>query len=460
MRTSTDVAIWKTEVYKGERKTTYYVRWRVEKQPFREPRSTTALANSFRSQLVTAASKGEAFALESGLPVSMHRAKIDLTWYESAQRYADAKWDALAGNSRRNTAYSLSIATLAMCKTDRGKPSDIVLNKALAGWAFNKLQRARKIPDAQLVDALEWLATNTRPVSDLAEPEYMRTVLDRLTRNANGSPAAPDTVARRRGVVYNAIGRWVAQGIFDKHPMDGIDWTAPKVDNEVDKRCVANPTQVRTLLRAVRVQGRKGPRIPQTGPRHVAFFGCLYYAGLRPEEAANLRERNLALPEEGWGTIILEGSAPVVGQQWADIAGRREERSLKHRSKKATRPVPCHPELTGLLREHLAAFGTTEDGRLFRATNGGELGESTYHRIWRQARAATFTPDVFASPLARVPYDLRHACVSTWLNGGVEATQVAEWAGHSVAVLLRIYAKCVDGRDEVNRRRIEEALGG
>ena len=63
-----------------------------------------------------------------------------------------------------------------------------------------------------------------------------------------------------------------------------------------------------------------------------------------------------------------------------------------------------------------------------------------------------------ARSLARHPYDLRHACVSTWLNGGVDPTQVAEWAGHSVAVLLRVYAKCISDREELNRRRIEEAL--
>jgi hypothetical protein len=34
----------------------------------------------------------------------------------------------------------------------------------------------------------------------------------------------------------------------------------------------------------------------------------------------------------------------------------------------------------------------------------------------------------------------------------------AEWAGHSVAVLLRVYAKCVDGHDEIAKRRIEDAL--
>lgn len=48
---------------------------------------------------------------------------------------------------------------------------------------------------------------------------------------------------------------------------------------------------------------------------------------------------------------------------------------------------------------------------------------------------------------------------SPWLNGGVPVTQVAEWAGHSVEVLLKVYAKCLDGQDEVSRRRVQEALG-
>jgi integrase len=69
------------------------------------------------------------------------------------------------------------------------------------------------------------------------------------------------------------------------------------------------------------------------------------------------------------------------------------------------------------------------------------------------------TPDEVASPLARRPYDLRHAAVSTWLNGGVPPTQVAEWAGHSVAVLLRVYAKCIAGQGAVAREQIGRALG-
>jgi len=62
------------------------------------------------------------------------------------------------------------------------------------------------------------------------------------------------------------------------------------------------------------------------------------------------------------------------------------------------------------------------------------------------------------SPLARRPYDLRHAALSTWLNAGVPPTQVAEWAGHSVMVLLRVYAKCIYGQEEMARARIESAL--
>jgi integrase len=60
--------------------------------------------------------------------------------------------------------------------------------------------------------------------------------------------------------------------------------------------------------------------------------------------------------------------------------------------------------------------------------------------------------------LARRPYDLRHAAVSLWLNVGVPATQVAGWAGHSVNVLLRVYAKCIYGQDEAAKQRVQAAL--
>lgn len=87
------------------------------------------------------------------------------------------------------------------------------------------------------------------------------------------------------------------------------------------------------------------------------------------------------------------------------------------------------------------------------------MSKSTYLRAWRQAREAALTPTQQRSPLAHRPYELRHAAVSLWLNAGVPATQVAQWAGHSVHVLLKVYASCIDGQDEAARKRIEGALG-
>ena len=49
---------------------------------------------------------------------------------------------------------------------------------------------------------------------------------------------------------------------------------------------------------------------------------------------------------------------------------------------------------------------------------------------------------------------------SLWLNAGVPATEVARRAGHSVAVLLKVYAHCIDGQTDTVNRRIADALGG
>jgi hypothetical protein len=40
----------------------------------------------------------------------------------------------------------------------------------------------------------------------------------------------------------------------------------------------------------------------------------------------------------------------------------------------------------------------------------------------------------------------------------VPPKQVADWAGNSVEVLLRTYAKCLVGQDEISMRRIIEVL--
>lgn len=107
------------------------------------------------------------------------------------------------------------------------------------------------------------------------------------------------------------------------------------------------------------------------------------------------------------------------------------------------RHVPSPPPLTRILHDHLTR----------------DLAESTIVRVWDKARKASFSEEEYESLLARRPYDLRHACVFTWLAAGVPSTQCAEWAGHSVAVLHQIYAKVIAGLEAAAHERIEQALG-
>ena len=215
---------------------------------------------------------------------------------------------------------------------------------------------------------------------------------------------------------------------------------------------VASPEQVRELLAAVSYVG------PRRGDRLVAFFACLYFAMLRPSEAVALRADDCHLPESGWGRLELNQTTPSVGKQWTDSGAGHEQRGLKNRPRRAVRVVPIPPELVAILRQHIAHYGLAPDGRLFRSERGGVLYHSSYHWVWHQARTLGLTPAQAASPLARRPYDLRHGGVSLRLNAGVPATQVAEWAGHSVEVLLTIYAKCIHGRDQVWFAYIDRAL--
>jgi integrase len=111
-----------------------------------------------------------------------------------------------------------------------------------------------------------------------------------------------------------------------------------------------------------------------------------------------------------------------------------------------------------LLRNHLKQYGVGRGGRISTlARGGGILTDRAYLAVFHKTRAAAFTVSEAASLLARRPYDLRHAAVSTWLNAGVAPPQVAEWAGHSVDVLLRVYAKCIAGKQDEAKRRILEA---
>ncbi len=120
--------------------------------------------------------------------------------------------------------------------------------------------------------------------------------------------------------------------------------------------------------------------------------------------------------------------------------------------------MPIPPALVSILREHIDSYGFEGEHRVFQSGRGGPLQETAYAKVWRTARQVALTPAEAASPLVRRPYDLRHACASLVLKAGVPATKAARRLGHSVAMLLKRYANCIDGQELAANDRIARAL--
>ena len=81
----------------------------------------------------------------------------------------------------------------------------------------------------------------------------------------------------------------------------GCSWRAPRASPAVDPAIVASPAQAQALLGAV----------ARIRPELAAFFGCLYYAALRPEEAIALRSCDCRLPGRGWGMLTVDRHLPA-----------------------------------------------------------------------------------------------------------------------------------------------------
>jgi integrase len=452
-----DVRFRAVRKYVGARGTTYTVPWSVNGKMHQRTFSARKLADVFRSELQVAARSGVTFSLETGLPQERSAGeRTRISWYTHACEFTDHKWPQASPRHRKGLAEALTDLTLAL--VDQPPPDRARLRRLLYSWSFNAATRQGPVP-ADNHRALKWIEAHSLPLANMEQATTLRTGLEAISRKQDGSPAAPATVTRKRSAFYSALQFAVELEYFVANPLDRVSWRAPVSSDLVDRRVVVNPDQARALLRAVR--GHM--------PALEAFFACLYYAGLRPAEAVNLRAADCELPESGWGSLLLSGSYQVSGSAWSRTGTRGEEQALKHRARKATRRVPAHPELVATLRAHLAEFGTGVDGRLFVNRTGkagtplappfsNPLAMNTAYRVWGRARVDALSPEQVKSPLAQRPYDLRHACLSTWLNAGVPATQVADWAGHSVNVLLKVYASCIVGQDEASLRRIESAL--
>jgi integrase len=460
--TSYDFHPWKIQTRKG-RKTAYRVRWTVAGRQFGQSFVTMALAESFRASLITAARKGEGFDTESGLPESMERTRRDITFYQHAAEFAAAAWPAAAAKSRVSIIEALIRVVPVVTRDLTGAPDRDVLRRALRK-DLNQGGHVGEL-DEHEAKAIAWIARASRPVSVLEDPSVVCDVLDALAVNLDGQPAAPEYFSRRRRVLHRALGYAVRKKRLTKNPLSKGNlpegWSAPQApDDTVDPRAVGSPALVAAMIDACGTVGRR------QGPRFQAFYGCMFYALMRPSEVAALTREGCHLPQTGWGHLTFGDSSPAPGRAYTDDGQVHEHRGLKGRTKgrptpsarRPVRKVPIPPELVQLLRTHVQTFGVAPDGRLFRSENATPLQPSTWWQVWQKVRAKSLTPAQVASPLMKRPYDLRHSGITWRLNSSVPATEVAAWAGHSVEMLMRVYARCVVGLEDVWIGRMNEAL--
>ncbi|GAA1738430.1 tyrosine-type recombinase/integrase [Nonomuraea bangladeshensis] len=452
MRTTYDVKLGGIQHRCNQGRPAYVARWRIAGKEKSKSFRSKGLASAFMSDLRQASKVGEEFDVATGLPVSMLEPEsIGPSFLEFAHSYVLRRWNTSAARTRETDAYALLSLVPALVTDTPRRPAPEALREVLRNHALLPQNRRLELTAVQAA-ALTWLERASLPLAALGQPHILRTALEAISVTFAGAPAGANTVRRKRAVLRHLLEHAVEQKVFDSNPMDGIKWTAPKAVTVIDPRTVINPAQAGQLIDAVSKVGRN------RGARLKALFACIYYAALRPEEAADLRQRNCTLPESGWGLIVLEKARPQGTKRWTDSGETHESRNLKHRADKETREIPIPPVLVTILREHIAEFGTAKDGRIFHTGRGGTYSSSAHSYVWQEARKLVLSPEQITSSLAGRPYDLRHAAVSLWLNAGVPAVEIAKRAGHSVEVLLRVYAKCMDGQQEQINSKIADVL--
>src|SRR6185437_10799520 len=140
------VRFWQIRPNKSSKQETWTVRWTVAGREKSATLERRAQADRYRSRLMQAADRGEAFDVDTGLPDSMARETSVLTWYQHACAFVDARWPKLAAKGRVSLVEGLMAVTPVLVTSRRGAPDPDVLRLAMRRWAFNPPRRDTPMP--------------------------------------------------------------------------------------------------------------------------------------------------------------------------------------------------------------------------------------------------------------------------------------------------------------------------
>lgn len=118
--------------------------------------------------------------------------------------------------------------------------------------------------------------------------------------------------------------------------------------------------------------------------------------------------------------------------------------------------IVCHESsLAGLAK----AYGTADDGQLFRAARGGRVRSTEYCELWDEARGQALTKARRhrRSPTPLLAQACRRLPVGQLRRGPGRSRPRA---GHSHTVLFRFYAKILRGQQTLANDLIDKGLSG
>ena len=443
---------------RAKSKNPWYVRWRVDGRDASKQFRTKAAARDFHARLLVAADHGERFDPATKQPRSWATPATpmrEVTCYLAAVGFMHHKWDRWAAATRRSAVETLVIALKALHRTD-ARPSATTLAN-VHRW-LREVALIRPSDPGTLEDrcrdqadreAHAWLVKHSLPIGAL-DRKHAERVLDAFAVRLDGTGRTSATVITRRRTQFGGFVKYcIREGHLAADPLQFSDWKRPLIDHAVSKEVLLAPGDMDRLLIALTYAGRLGPRL-------VAFFATLFYAGLRTGEALALTPGDLTLPEQGWGEIAVRRARTKVSARYTNDGAPTEERHLKWRSSKAIRYVAIPPTLVSLLRQHRNQFCISDHAPLFTNLCGNPLDHARYQRVFRQAKDYAFPPD---SPLRQTrPYDLRHSNASLLLNAGVPIPEAARRLGHGPDVLLAVYAGTTTTDAAVSNARIDQHL--
>ncbi|HAM21042.1 MAG TPA: hypothetical protein DCQ04_01995 [Actinobacteria bacterium] len=396
----------------GGRKNSWRVRWRVDGRARTKHFPTKTAALAFLSKVNSARTSGRDFDDDTGAPILKSTlVKAGPTFAEAAQEIVRTSWDSLLGTSRHGLVAGLSQVISVTCSAN-------IDRSTIYAAAFAQLSGVEL--DRTTTDTWRRVEQTSLPIRSV-DSAAVAQIVAQISRNLDGSRAAPATVARRRSPLVKLL----AAGF------DGSGMPSPALPTRPrgTKHAVTDqvsPSRIGTAAEAAQVIGKVSV------PGFRMAFWLMLYAGLRPAEAIGLRWSGVDVDAR---RLIISETTPHAGKAFTDSGKDFDVQQPKWRPLRSSRMVPMIDPLAELLAE------SGPSGQLVCMTSRQtHIGSSDLGHTWKRARNKF---DNWAQAKLSVPYDLRHTHASISLNAGVPVRELAERLGHAPSQLLDTYADVV-----------------